>query len=95
MAFDAPFHDESDADDEYERSVVTSPTLPPGYDSGSPTESDPTSNEHTPTTFSHSTAHAVSPSGLMTEWNATQVADFVASLGLDQYRPFIFSKRYV
>ena len=90
MPHDVQFHDESDADDEYERSVITSPTLPQGYESSSPTESDPPSNEHTPTTFTHSTATAVSPRGLITDWREEQVADFIGSLGLEHYRNIIF-----
>ena len=93
MSYEAQFHDESDADDEYERSVITSPTLPAGYDSTSPTDSDPPSNEHTPTTFTHSTANAVSPRGLITEWGPEQVASFVASLGLESYRPILIRKK--
>ena len=92
MGYERQFHDESDADDEYERSVITSPTLPQGYDSSSPTESDPHSNEHTPTTFSHSTATAVSPTALITEWGAYQAADFVGSLGLELYRNMLIGK---
>ena len=86
MSYEAQYQDESDADDEYERSVIASPTLPEGYDSGSPTESDPPSNEHTPTTFTHSALHAISPRGLITQWSSNQVADFVTSLGLTGYK---------
>ena len=78
----AAFHDDSDADDEYERSVITSPTLPAEFDA-SPTDSESMSTEHTPTTFSH--RDAASPRGLITDWNADQCADFVSSLGLPQY----------
>ena len=62
-----------------------SPTLPADYES-SPTESDPLSTENTPTTYTHSTANAVSPRGLITSWSEEQCADFVASLGLDRYK---------
>ena len=89
MAYEATYHEDSDADDEYERSVA-SPTLPLEY-SSSPTESDPPSTEHTPTTYTHSTANAVSPRGLITSWSAEQCADFVSSLGLDKYRDSIIS----
>ncbi|KAL9060049.1 MAG: hypothetical protein Q9162_000899 [Coniocarpon cinnabarinum] len=92
MSYEAQFHDESDADDEYERSIITSPTLPAGYESSSPTESDPPSNEHTPTTFTHSTVHAISPRGLITEWSSNQTADFIASLGLSSYRNLILTE---
>jgi len=82
-AYRGAYHDDSDADDEYERSVITSPTLPPDFES-SPTDSDPLSAEHTPTTFTHSGSHA-SPTGLITQWTAEQCADFISSLGLAEY----------
>lgn len=91
MSYEAAYHDESDADDEYERSVITSPMLPVDYESSSPTESDPPSNEHTPTTFTHTAATAVSPRGLITEWGTAQVSDFVGSLGLEGYRTILIS----
>lgn len=81
------YTEDSDADDEYERSVITSPTLPQSDYETSPTDSDPPSAEHTPTTFTHSggSGSHVSPKGLMTQWTAEQCADFVSSLGLSQY----------
>jgi len=78
------FRDDSDADDEYERSVITSPTMPADFES-SPTDSESLSTEHTPTTFTHSVRENVSPRGLITEWSAEQCADFVSALGLPQY----------
>lgn len=77
-------HDDSDADDE---GSVLSPALPEHYDDGSssPTDSGPLSNEHTPTTFTHSRDSKGSPTGLITEWTAEQVADFISELGLPQY----------
>ncbi|KAF1982426.1 RA-domain-containing protein [Aulographum hederae CBS 113979] len=72
----------ADADDEFERSVFTSPTLPNSFDS--PTDSDPPSAEHTPTSFAHPRDIA-SPTGLITEWTTDHCADFVSSLGLEQY----------
>ena len=79
----APYHEDSDADDEYERSVVMSPTLPPDFES-SPTESDEVSTENTPTTFSHPRDIAT-PRGRIIDWTAEQCADFVAGLGLEPY----------
>ncbi|KAF2197341.1 hypothetical protein GQ43DRAFT_381224 [Delitschia confertaspora ATCC 74209] len=86
MAFKATgmYHEDSDADDEYERSVV-SPTLPPGFDEASPTDSGPLSTEHTPTTFTHSRDSVASPTGIITEWTEDQTADFLRSIGLPQY----------
>ena len=86
MGYENNYHNESDADDEFERSSIMSPTLPPERDyESSPTDSDRPSAQHTPTTFSHSTANAVSPRGLITQWTSEQCADFVTSLGLDRY----------
>jgi protein STE50 len=78
----APYQEDSDADDEYERSVVMSPTLPPDFES-SPTESDAISTENTPT-FSHP-RDSSTPRGRITDWSAEQCADFVAALGLEPY----------
>ncbi|KAI9714119.1 MAG: Adaptor for signal transduction [Chrysothrix sp. TS-e1954] len=86
MAYENSYQHESDADDEFERSSVMSPTLPPEHDyESSPTDSGEPSAQHTPTTFTHSTATAVSPRGLVTQWTPEQCADFVGSLGLDKY----------
>ena len=84
MAYKSTYHEDSDADDEYERSVITSPTLPPDFES-SPTDSGPPSTEHTPTTFTHSRDSNGSPTGLITEWTAEQCADFISGLGLEKY----------
>lgn len=84
MAYKSTYHEDSDADDEFERSVFVSPTLPPEL---SPTDSDLTSPEHTPTTFTHSHSggsHA-SPTSMITQWSSGQSADFLSSLGLGQY----------
>ncbi|KAF2396870.1 RA-domain-containing protein [Trichodelitschia bisporula] len=88
------YHEDSDADDEYERSVVMSPSLPPDFES-SPTDSEAPSTEQTPTSFFHReppSPHGqgfardiVSPSGLITDWTPEQCSDFVSSLGLPQY----------
>jgi len=80
------YHEDSDADDEFERSVIGSPTLgqPVEYDTGSQTDSGPPTSENTPTTFTHS-RDAVSPTGLITGWSGEQCADFVSSLDLEQY----------
>lgn len=89
MAYRSKYHDDSDtdadADDEYERSVIQSPTLPV-YQEISPTDSGPHSTEHTPTTFTHSSRDGkATPMGLITEWTEEQAADFISDLGLDQY----------
>ena len=82
---DREYQQDSDADDEYERSVIHSPTLPMDYDEVSPTDSGPMSTEHTPTTFTHSRDSKGSPTGLITEWTAEQTADFISDLGLERY----------
>src|SRR5580698_4521344 len=80
-SFKQPYREDSDADDEYERSEM-SPTLPPEFES-SPTESDGLSTEQTPT-FSQSRDDS-SPRGKITDWSAEQSADYIAELGLEQY----------
>ena len=87
MPYDVPYAG-SDADDEYERSGIASSTLPPtSYKSLSPTtDSDPPSNEDTPTTFAHPRPAHASPRGIITTWSPNDCADYVASIGLEQYR---------
>ncbi|CAI9636654.1 unnamed protein product [Alternaria burnsii] len=84
MAYTTKYHEDSDADDEFERQGISSPTLPAEYES-SPTSSGPLSTEHTPTTFTHSRDSKSSPTGHIMEWNEDQTADFIADLGLEQY----------
>lgn len=85
MTFPTAYHADSDADDEYERSVLTSPILPNDSES-SPTDSEPPSAEHTPTTFGgHADVDKSSPRSIVTEWTADECASFVSSLGLSQY----------
>lgn len=84
MAIPATYHD-SDADDEYERSVMTSPILATDDDT-SPTDSDPPSTEPTPTTFGHNIdLGKLSPGVTVRGWTTTQCADYISSLGLPQY----------
>jgi hypothetical protein len=101
MAYHSKYHDDdsdldADADDEYERSVIQSPTLPVNYHhESSPTDSGPHSTEHTPTTFTHSRDSRSSPTGLITEWTEEQTADFISDLGLDQYADTFISRWHV
>ncbi|KAF8866725.1 BcSTE50, mitogen-activated protein kinase [Acephala macrosclerotiorum] len=85
MAFESgTAYPESDADDEYERSLhASSPTLATDSEA-SPTSSELSSNNHTPTTYQHSTGDRL-PETIITEWTADECADFVSSLGLQQY----------
>ncbi|KAI4098478.1 MAG: hypothetical protein L6R37_006496 [Teloschistes peruensis] len=79
------YHADSDADDEYERSEITSPILPIDDDDDISTEnSDPPSTEPTPT-FDRSNGDKLSPTDSIIQWTAGQCADFVSSLGLPQY----------
>lgn len=79
------YHEDSDADDEFERTAWQQrDQIPVEYES-SPTSSGPLSTEHTPTTFTHSRDSRISPTGLIVDWSAEQVADFVSDIGLEQY----------
>ena len=84
MAHPPAYHADSDADDEYERSLMTSP-IPPTDDDASPTDSDLPSTEHTPTTFGNGDYDRLSPRTIITEWTADDCADYITSLGLSQY----------
>lgn len=78
------FHDDSDADDEYERSLA-SPVLPTDSEI-SPTDSDSMSTEHTPTTYGNMGEERGSLRSTISDWTAEECADFVVGLGLRQYR---------
>ena len=85
MAFESGTdYPESDADDEYERSVTQSPILATDSEA-SPTDSEPSSQEHTPTTYGGHSSGDRLPETIITEWTADECADFVSSLGLRQY----------
>ncbi|KAL8851614.1 MAG: hypothetical protein Q9221_003451 [Calogaya cf. arnoldii] len=80
------YHADSDADDEYERSEITSPILPNDDDDDtSPTNSDPPSTEPTPT-FDRSNGDKLSPTNSILQWSTGQVADFISSLGKDYWQ---------
>ncbi|KAJ5560917.1 hypothetical protein N7535_009114 [Penicillium sp. DV-2018c] len=84
MSLHTSYHADSDADDEYERSVFTSPHL--NIDSEcSPTDSEIQSAEHTPTKFGHPIDGPRSPRTLITEWGVEECKEFLTSLGLLQY----------
>lgn len=78
------YHADSDADDEYERSVITSPHLQTDSE-GSPTDSEITSSEHTPTKFGHSGEPPRTPRSIIADWTADECVEFMTSLGLLQY----------
>ncbi|KAI9884919.1 MAG: AAA ATPase cdc48 [Watsoniomyces obsoletus] len=81
MAFPTAYED-SDADDEYERSVVSPPLVTDSETS--PTDSDPPSTENTPTLYGHM-GDDKSPRNLISDWSTEECADYVSSLGLSQY----------
>ena len=95
QAGDHSYNDsDADADDEFERSVIASPTLPTTFDqddgSDHPSESEEgelVDGEDTPTTQGWADREGRSPTGKITQWTAEQVADYVASLqpALKQY----------
>lgn len=76
---------ESDADDEYERDIHDSSPIDATDAEGSPTESNPPSNEHTPTTYGYRSSADRLPETIISEWTADECADFIATIGLEQY----------
>lgn len=76
---------ESDADDEYERDLHESSPIDATDASISPTDSDPPSNEHTPTTYGYRSSADRLPETIISEWSVDEVADFIATIGLQQY----------
>jgi hypothetical protein len=76
---------ESDADDEYERELHESSPIDATDDALSPTDSDPHSNEHTPTTYGYRSSADRLPETIITEWTGDECADFIATIGLQQY----------
>ncbi|PHH84040.1 hypothetical protein CDD83_2592 [Cordyceps sp. RAO-2017] len=85
MSFDGgTAYAESDADDEYERSIGD--RSPIGDSEASPIGSEPsTSAEHTPTTYAHRSTADRLPETIITEWTAEECADFISTIGLPQY----------
>jgi hypothetical protein len=77
---------ESDADDEYERSLhASSPVLATDSEI-SPTDSEGrSSTEHTPTTYGYRSSADRLPETIISEWTAEECADFIATIGLQQY----------
>ncbi|KAH7140765.1 hypothetical protein EDB81DRAFT_64597 [Dactylonectria macrodidyma] len=84
MSFDGgTAYAESDADDEYERSMGGH--SPVGDSEASPIDSElSTSAEHTPT-YAHRSSSDRLPETIITEWTADECADFISNIGLSQY----------
>ncbi|EPE07319.1 protein kinase regulator ste50 [Ophiostoma piceae UAMH 11346] len=76
---------ESDADDEYERDIHDSSPIDITESELSPTETDLASAEHTPTTYGYRSSADRLPETIITDWTAEECADFVATIGLQQY----------
>ncbi|ODA77071.1 hypothetical protein RJ55_07589 [Drechmeria coniospora] len=75
---------ESDADDEYERSVDDRPPLRDAETS--PIDSEiSTSAEHTPTTYGQSGGADKLPDAIINDWTADECANFLGTVGLAQY----------
>ncbi|KAK4154191.1 hypothetical protein C8A00DRAFT_42993 [Chaetomidium leptoderma] len=75
---------ESDADDEYERDMHGSSPIATDLET-SPIDSDPPSAEHTPTTYGYRSSADRLPETIISEWTAEECADFIASIGVEQY----------
>ncbi|KAM0431021.1 hypothetical protein ACHAPT_005658 [Fusarium lateritium] len=85
MSFDGgTAYAESDADDEYERSMGDH--SPITNSEASPIDSElSTSAEHTPTTYGHRNSADRLPETIITEWTVDECADFIGTIGLQQY----------
>lgn len=86
------YHADSDADDEFERSVVTSPVNI--HTDSSDAGSEVHSSEHTPTTFNTPFDDGIRPRNIISEWSPEECAQFIVSLGMMQYgKDFIGMRR--
>lgn len=84
---DHAYDSDADADDEFERSIIASPTVPTHFDdaeSDHPSESDDdrdsVGGQDTPTTQGWLEREGRSPTGNILQWTEDQVADYVAAL---------------
>lgn len=76
---------ESDADDEYERSVHTRSPIHEN-DADMMTDSEGVNSaEHTPTTYGRRSSPDRLPETIISEWTADECADFIDTIGLPQY----------
>ncbi|AEO57920.1 hypothetical protein MYCTH_2304698 [Thermothelomyces thermophilus ATCC 42464] len=85
---------ESDADDEYERDIHGSSPIATDVET-SPIDSDPQSAEHTPTTYGYRSSADRLPETIISEWTAEECADFIASIGLQQYSDIFIENEIV
>ncbi|EME85653.1 uncharacterized protein MYCFIDRAFT_130904 [Pseudocercospora fijiensis CIRAD86] len=93
QAGDTTYDSDAEADDEFERSVFTSPNIPNHYHDHSDHPSDSEDDhsvvdgEDTPTTQGWADRDGRSPTGKITQWTEEEVADYIAALSpaLKQY----------
>ncbi|KAK4190441.1 hypothetical protein QBC35DRAFT_471851 [Podospora australis] len=85
---------ESDADDEYERDIHGSSPMATDVET-SPIDSDPPSAEHTPTTYGYRSSADRLPETIISEWTAGECADFIASIGVQQYADIFLENEIV
>jgi hypothetical protein len=83
---------ESDADDEYERDMHGSSPIATDVEN-SPIDSEPPSAEHTPTTYGYRSSADRLPETIISEWTAEECADFIASIGVQQYADRFIGKQ--
>jgi len=76
---------ESDADDEYERDMAGSSPIDHTDVETSPIDSGPPSAQQTPTTYGYRSSADRLPETIISEWTAEECADFIATIGLEQY----------
>ncbi|SPO03056.1 related to MAP kinase pathway-interacting Ubc2 [Cephalotrichum gorgonifer] len=94
MNFDSgTAYPDSDADDEYDGAIADSS---PVHDDPSPYDSElPSSNEHTPTTYGHRSSADRLPETIISEWTADECADFISTIGLEQYSDIFIENEIV
>jgi hypothetical protein len=81
------YDSDADADDEFERSIIASPTVPTHFDdvesdhaSESEDDRESVGGQDTPTTQGWMEREGRSPTGNIIQWTEEQVADYVAAL---------------
>ena len=84
---DHAYDSDADADDEFERSIIASPTVPTHFDdaesdhlSESEDDRESVGGQDTPTTQGWLEREGRSPTGNIVQWTEEQVADYVAAL---------------
>jgi len=84
---------ESDADDEYERDIHRSSPIDDTDVETDAIDSDPPSAEHTPTTYGYHSSADRLPETIISEWTAEECADFIATIGVQQYADIFIGPR--